>query len=173
MALVNCPNCGKPVSDSAEACPHCGFEFKAERIKKEVEREYGRLPVEKQKQLRDEYDRIYPTYKKSAVKRKKLSVFVLVGFLITFVLMVIIALLGLHEGLEIYLILTTVVAVIIFLPTLFISVFLVLYTRLPSGMKKRLSDLKKFQSWLLKEKQLTYHVVLTDREKQIFESIEL
>ncbi|MDC7218101.1 MAG: zinc ribbon domain-containing protein, partial [Spirochaetales bacterium] len=25
MALVTCPECGKSVSDSAEACPHCGF----------------------------------------------------------------------------------------------------------------------------------------------------
>lgn len=25
MALMNCPECGKEVSDSAEQCPHCGF----------------------------------------------------------------------------------------------------------------------------------------------------
>lgn len=24
MALINCPNCGKSVSDKAEQCPHCG-----------------------------------------------------------------------------------------------------------------------------------------------------
>ena len=27
MALINCPNCGRPnVSDSAEKCPECGAE---------------------------------------------------------------------------------------------------------------------------------------------------
>lgn len=28
MALINCPNCNKKVSDSAKACPHCGFAVK-------------------------------------------------------------------------------------------------------------------------------------------------
>lgn len=27
MALVNCPNCGKEISDKAEQCPQCGYEF--------------------------------------------------------------------------------------------------------------------------------------------------
>jgi len=25
MALINCPNCGKTISDKAEVCPHCGM----------------------------------------------------------------------------------------------------------------------------------------------------
>ena len=25
MALINCPECGKEISDRAENCPHCGF----------------------------------------------------------------------------------------------------------------------------------------------------
>lgn len=28
MSLVNCPNCGKPVSDAAPKCPSCGTELK-------------------------------------------------------------------------------------------------------------------------------------------------
>jgi len=28
MALINCPNCNKKVSDGAKACPHCGFAVK-------------------------------------------------------------------------------------------------------------------------------------------------
>ena len=28
MSLVNCPNCGKPVSDAAPKCPGCGTELK-------------------------------------------------------------------------------------------------------------------------------------------------
>lgn len=26
MALINCPNCGKTISDKAEVCPHCGMQ---------------------------------------------------------------------------------------------------------------------------------------------------
>ncbi len=28
MALINCPECLKEVSDNAKACPHCGFPLK-------------------------------------------------------------------------------------------------------------------------------------------------
>ncbi len=28
MALITCPNCGKPVSDKAELCPHCNYQLK-------------------------------------------------------------------------------------------------------------------------------------------------
>lgn len=28
MALINCPECGQSVSDSAETCIHCGFRLK-------------------------------------------------------------------------------------------------------------------------------------------------
>ncbi|MFZ5940279.1 MAG: zinc ribbon domain-containing protein [Bacteroidota bacterium] len=27
MALINCPECNKEVSNSAKTCPHCGFEL--------------------------------------------------------------------------------------------------------------------------------------------------
>lgn len=27
MALINCPECGKEISDSAEKCIHCGYEI--------------------------------------------------------------------------------------------------------------------------------------------------
>ncbi len=28
MALINCTECGKEISDQAKACPHCGFPIK-------------------------------------------------------------------------------------------------------------------------------------------------
>ena len=27
MALINCPECNKEVSDKAEICPHCGYKL--------------------------------------------------------------------------------------------------------------------------------------------------
>ena len=29
MALINCPECGKEMSDSLNKCPHCGYKVKA------------------------------------------------------------------------------------------------------------------------------------------------
>lgn len=28
MALINCPECGKEISDTIEQCPHCGYKIK-------------------------------------------------------------------------------------------------------------------------------------------------
>ena len=33
MALINCKNCGQTMSDQAENCPHCGYDFKAHAIR--------------------------------------------------------------------------------------------------------------------------------------------
>ena len=48
MALINCPECGKEISDKASACIHCGFplsEFGTSTITSSEERE-GRLVIE-------------------------------------------------------------------------------------------------------------------------------
>lgn len=37
MALINCPECGKEVSDKVKACPHCGFPFSEEAQTQRVE----------------------------------------------------------------------------------------------------------------------------------------
>lgn len=42
MALIKCPECGKTVSDSAKACPECGFgvaEYFEKQKKKQKEEE--------------------------------------------------------------------------------------------------------------------------------------
>ncbi len=32
MALINCPECGKEISNQAAACPHCGFASKKDNM---------------------------------------------------------------------------------------------------------------------------------------------
>lgn len=34
MALINCKECGKEISDKADKCPNCGFDIKTEKTKK-------------------------------------------------------------------------------------------------------------------------------------------
>lgn len=31
MALMNCPECGKEISDQVNHCPHCGFPVKNQK----------------------------------------------------------------------------------------------------------------------------------------------
>lgn len=33
MALINCPECSREVSDQATACPQCGTPIKAQRVR--------------------------------------------------------------------------------------------------------------------------------------------
>lgn len=32
MALINCPECGKQISDKAPACIHCGYPIQTEQV---------------------------------------------------------------------------------------------------------------------------------------------
>ena len=37
MALINCPQCGKEISDKASFCPQCGFELTNANSEKTVD----------------------------------------------------------------------------------------------------------------------------------------
>lgn len=52
MSLINCPECKKGVSDSAEACPNCGFGIKEYILAEKRKIEYA----EKQKIYNDKID---------------------------------------------------------------------------------------------------------------------
>ena len=41
MALINCPECGKEISDKAPACIHCGYPMDAKDVDKSVMSEKG------------------------------------------------------------------------------------------------------------------------------------
>lgn len=36
MALINCSECGKEISDKANTCPNCGAPIKEDEIKREI-----------------------------------------------------------------------------------------------------------------------------------------
>lgn len=36
MAIVNCKECGKEISDMAQTCPHCGVVIKKDTFSKEM-----------------------------------------------------------------------------------------------------------------------------------------
>ncbi len=50
MALIKCPECGKEnVSDSAEACPNCGFGVKEYFKNKTIEKEISNKSIAEEK----------------------------------------------------------------------------------------------------------------------------
>ena len=46
MALINCPECNKEVSDSAAACPHCGYDISEHLRKMEEQQQRAKYLVE-------------------------------------------------------------------------------------------------------------------------------
>lgn len=70
MALVKCPECGREkVSDTAEACPECGYGVKAhfERIKRE---ERANKVLEEKRKAEEEQRRKHEEWKKAEEKKR-------------------------------------------------------------------------------------------------------
>ena len=75
MALINCPECNKDVSDSAAVCPHCGFAvakfvFEKEEEEKRLEQAKARQEYRAQKQQQaEERKRRRAAAKKTYIKQ--------------------------------------------------------------------------------------------------------
>lgn len=84
MALISCPQCGKPISDTAKVCPHCGLDVSGEQRRRANEREYSRMPKEKQSELREEYDKSFPDYAiyERKMKKRKIFGYVMIPFMV-------------------------------------------------------------------------------------------
>lgn len=79
MALVKCPECGKEnVSDSAEACPECGFGIKAyyEKIRDEEEKRNQQEELEQKRQEEKEKNE---KQKEDNVRKRKETINMLFG----------------------------------------------------------------------------------------------
>ena len=64
MALINCPECGKAVSESAESCPFCGYIIKENVLRKKLSLQQERVQKahEEYKAKKDKLIEEYSTY---------------------------------------------------------------------------------------------------------------
>lgn len=88
MALVKCPECGKEVSDTANACPNCGYGVKVhfDKIKWQKDREKINLQTQKMKDInRQNFEK-----KLMTVKRPKKPVFnkIFKGYLVFSIILI-------------------------------------------------------------------------------------
>lgn len=178
MALIKCKNCGNDISDSALSCPHCGFEYKVE--KKEEKKNYSNFSEREQKDLLEEFYRENPKYRKPNQmaekhnKKLKIVTILLYVFWAAFlgtrflaalfrgkigttvnagtILLVIVGIAGLIGGL--------VVTVII----------IVMRIRVRKINRATLTHEKKYKAWL-QEKNISYELLLSKREKELFDAI--
>lgn len=185
MALIECPNCHKKVSDSCRACIHCGAELRersavpAAASETDAAKKFGKLPQEEQDALRAEFLREYPKYEELEERGrdfKKLlgwtpaEMFVLVALML-------IGRLWLGEEDIVsrgYFLAGACLAIVLFVKGLVSNIALFIAVRV--NEKHRLIALKRFQDWLRKEKDIEYIVkfdTFTKRSKKYFDRIDL
>lgn len=165
MALIECPNCGGKISDTAEKCVHCGKSAKKEVEQKPAEpmQKFATLSGEKQKQLQSEFNGAFPEYGKSA-KTHKVYMIAYYADIIIAVPMVI--------SMALYLVYETTALVIA------VVVFAALFAVLGVGLKivdksverSMVKYWKVFGVWLTECKQIAFDAVFDGRKREIYDS---
>lgn len=70
--LINCPKCGKPISDKAKICPHCNEEFHDVIKKESVQlRDYVNLSDLERKQLLEKFKKAEPKQAEGLARQEK------------------------------------------------------------------------------------------------------
>ena len=75
MALIECPNCGKKISDSAVICVHCNYDIKKARTREKLGKSFFNIPKESQKQYEHEFRSKNESCRKMYKFKKKFKVF--------------------------------------------------------------------------------------------------
>ena len=179
MALINCPHCGKQISDKSSVCVHCGGRIGAEppQLKK-----YTSLTNEEKYQLEDEfYYKLHPKYGKMIGRRASIKylksksslavLFVWVVWAIT------LAARYLRDFIEFplnnVLFLLAIAVSFIILLVLFIAMIassIMLY----KTHNRLIIAIKRFQKWLYDEKQIIYEPSFKSRRfRTYFDNLNL
>lgn len=177
MALIECPQCKKRISDSAKVCVHCGYDLaKARRLEQE-KREFNRLPENEQQALQNEFYSQFPNYEKtqkSINKYNLISRIIYIGWFIFALIFIILQIA--HKAFKVdfqgdaLMALAIVDGIILFVLSFFLIPVRILWRKY---QRKFLTYIKGFQEWLLQVKQITYKVILDKKQMKIFESIDL
>ncbi len=196
MALIVCHECGKRVSDTSDICIHCGVPLKkcdATEIKelpneKEEKTEKDRtaesvlrfnsLGKEEQRNITKAFlksDKISKKYRDKLLTNDMLiKIFTLNFLLLVFSLGFLYFGLGhLVKTQESFILIALFGGVIAILQSVFMFIF-IFRRRILNRNMKRLVFEKKFQTWLMENKGISYNpVFINEREKRFFESLKI
>ncbi len=188
MALINCPKCGKQISDTTNKCIHCGYDLAESKDKQSEYKQYYKLSAAEQKALRAEFYKTDPAYaecdkqtEKMAKKSNITSVLRLVFGGITLLILVITQICSTLSGkkfennvlLWVAIIIVTVGLLIAFIAFVLNIVFRLKFKKLRHN---QLIIEKRFQKWLKCEKQTMYTVQFSSKQKNdkaFFDSINV
>lgn len=186
MALIECPNCKRKISDTQPACIHCGYLLKKENISAETageeekeseKKQFDDIERSEQTALWDEFYHIHPKYRK--VKNKMLQQEKLQKWRVVDLIMFILLLIGgrflidEEKIVSVQLFYGGVTLYALFCLRMVVTA-IVLKILLSKNKKRWLIVLKRFQQWLSEKKQIEYTVKFeTIKQKRYFECIDL
>ena len=179
MALIECPNCGKKFSDTAEKCIHCGFDFRLQTENEQIKRqEYSSLTEYEQNQLKSEFDasfsqfaKINKNFDKTEKADKVLSAFTIIFGLGLIASLIIFRIIKLNfESVFAYIVVVFTVFSFLFCVIKLIVWDLIIYKK---RKRNHLAYLKKYRNWLNDEKHIEYDLALTKKERKIINGIFL
>lgn len=157
MALVECPHCGKSVSEYAKVCVHCGKELSADFAKheeketEEKETNYETLSPSIQRELKREFNSEYPQYAKYEDREPFYKKLKIISWIV--LALCVVSAYIMYKQKNIPMIVVTVIL-------LFISYGYDIYypIAIRNNKKKQLRILKLYVKWLKDKKSIIYNV---------------
>ena len=188
MALITCPNCQRKVSDTAEKCIHCGCNLAKPKAGNEIgiteERNYQKLTLTEQNNLKNEFYSVFPKYgafnKKQDRFYKSITITQIVSGLafVCFIIMVIafrVYRSATKNTVPIILSIPLFTLLAVWLIVGLVCWFLILVPQRKYKRNEMIVE-KKFQRWLKDEKNIVYTVNFTkkmQKYKKFFDSVNV
>lgn len=171
MALINCPHCGKQVSDTAPKCVHCG-----NALEKPVEKRtnFNSLSHTERQALKVEFWKLYPQYNLSETEENAyntLTLFRTLSVIAETVGWVLVVLAELFDN--DFIGNTSLILIIVgFIATFALSIAIRIKQK--GNTRKKMLCEKKFWKWITKEKNMDYTVhFVSVKEEEIYNQINV
>ncbi len=184
MGLIICPHCGKQVSDTNSKCFHCGFDFVSKTGEPEKLRDYHKISMQEQQDLRDEYLNQQTAFKKYMQKYngflKKINISYIIN-LISWICLAIAWAGGFlyHKISKNNAANWVIILILLLVASILVSLIINVVQRKILFKKYRRNELiieKNYQQWLKSEKNINYTVTFTakqSKDKVFFDEINI
>ena len=173
MALITCPKCGGSISDTAVKCVHCGADLSAIKKQEQTEREYSTLPVEEKTKIRKEYDKIHPEYALQEKRQKNSTIGLLIVGVVFVLALALYLIFYVLRNFDVCDLPFNLIYIPLGFAVLSFVVGAIFYFLIKNGRRRELFEQKKFVSWLKKEKNLTYNIILSEKDRAVYNSYKV
>lgn len=174
MALIECPNCGKKISDSTVICIHCKFNLKKAKTEEKIKKSFSNIPKNLQKQYEYEFCCSNKTFRKiykSRLNYRLSAIAVSIGGFCALILMISLQIANISKRNLIdfkspwAIVLTFSMALLLLIEFISFVILLLLRRKL---RKDNVIYYTEFSKWLSKNKQLELNCIFDEKEKKLY-----